>query len=182
MSKLWTAQAADYLLTLQQLLPPGVIWTRDPDRRLTRFLYGMADEITRAHNYVTDAFEKADPQTTISTGGLLAEWEAACGLPEFGVIPVGDANRRRVLVAKLAATGGQSAAYFTALALRYGETVTVTDGPWTFYWTVAGAKIHRMDCNDPCNSYLVWWDASFDPVQFAFEKYKPAHSAIYWTP
>lgn len=181
MSKLWTAANADYLLTLQQLLPPGVIWTKDPDRRLTRLLMGLADELVRAHNEVTQTMEEVDPQTTTD---LIAEWEDACGLPEFEVFPVLIADRRRVLVAKLRNVGGASEAHWEAFALLYGfgPPANVEDGPWTFYWSVSiPAEIHRMTCTDPCNSPLVTFSANVLPMALAFQKYKPAHTAIYWT-
>jgi len=178
-SKLWTATNADYLLTLQQLLPPGVIWTRDPDRRLTLLLQGIADEVVRAHNYVTTGFEEADPQTTTN---LIAEWERACGLPEFGVFPVLIADRRHVLIVKLRNVGGASEPHWEAFALLYGFAVDVEDGPWTFYWTAScPAQIHRMDCNDECNSPLITFSSVVMPMVLAWEKYKPAHTAIYWT-
>jgi len=180
MGKVWIANNADYVRALQTARPPGVIWTRDPSRRFVRLLQGIADELVRVHGRANQLIEEADPQTTTE---MLADWERVCALPEFNFVPPDMAGRRRVLTAKLrtAGAGGQSETYFEELAAAHGFTWDVYDGPWTFYFTVQGAQMHRMRCNDPCNSPLVTWTADAYVAACSFTKNKPAHAAIYWT-
>ncbi len=86
MGTLWIATTDDFLRILQGLLPRGLVWTRDPARRLTRLLAGLADEYVRVQNRAGSMMEEADPATT-TAAGLLPEWERVTGLPEFGYIP-----------------------------------------------------------------------------------------------
>jgi len=116
--------AADYLRALQGLLPRGRVWPRDPDATQTAVLSGFTpvfERLTaRANNLLIDAFPG-------STYELLPEWEATLGLPDpcAGEAPT---TQQRVaqVVARLTATGGQSIAYFKAVALALGYEVTIT--------------------------------------------------------
>lgn len=141
----------DFLRAFQGLLPRGAVWPRDPDALQTKVFRGLssiyAQNTARANNLLIDAF----PGTTFE---LLPEWEETLGLPDpcAGVGPTIEARRAQV-IARLAAVGGQSIAYFTQLAANLGYSVTITqfapfafgqasfddalNGPdWAFAWQV----------------------------------------------
>ena len=103
-----------YLGQVQALLPPGLAWTREQDAVLTLLLQGLAEELARVDGRADDLVDEADPRTALE---LLQEWEAVCGYPdeclESGATPQ---ERRAAVVARLTARGGQSRAYFIALA------------------------------------------------------------------
>jgi len=116
--------AADYLSALQSLLPRGRVWPREPDAAQTKALSGLTPtyerQNVRANHLLVDAF----PTTTVE---LLPEWEATLGLPDpcAGIAPTIQARRAQV-VARFTASGGQSIAYMTALALSLGYSITIT--------------------------------------------------------
>lgn len=120
--------AADYLAQLQALLPQGFAWPRQADAALTKLLLAWADEMARIDGRAVDLVDEADPRTTAE---LLADWERVAGLPDPCVAALGvsqtAAQRRAALVAKLTTIGGQSAAYYIALAASLGYTITVTE-------------------------------------------------------
>ena len=181
MGRIWIATSEDFLRVLQGLLPRGLIWTREPGRRLTRLLLGMADEFARAHNRAADLVEEADPQTT-TAAGLLSDWERVLRLPEAGYIPTGETDRRAVVCGKLSARGGQSLIYFKALATTLGATdVDAIDGPFPYVWTVSlPDNMTRFRAGSACGTPLVTFDEVAQRIKWFFEKYKPAHTAIVW--
>lgn len=181
MGTIWIATTDDFLRVLQGLLPRGLVWTRDPARRLTRLLAGLADECVRVQNRAGSLMEEADPATT-TAAGLLPEWERVTGLPEFGYIPPTEADRRAVLVGKLAAQGGQSKAYFEEIALAMGAVVEVENTSRPHVWSVAmPSGIRRFRVRSRAGDRLVEFNDVALRVRLAFEKYKPAHTAIWWT-
>ncbi len=135
--------ATDYLAQLQALLPQGPAWPRDAEAELTRLLTAWADELARVDGRAADLVEEADPRTTAE---LLADWERVAGLPDACVEALAGtqttAQRRAALVAKLTTIGGQSAAYYIALAASLGYAITVTEfAPFQAGHSAAGDPI-----------------------------------------
>lgn len=120
--------ATDYLAQLQALLPQGPAWPRDAEAELTRLLSAWAAELARVDGRAVDLVEEADPRTTTE---LLSDWERVAGLPDPCVEALAGtqttAQRRAALLAKLTTIGGQSAAYYIALAASLGYTITVSE-------------------------------------------------------
>jgi uncharacterized protein YmfQ (DUF2313 family) len=111
---------------LQALLPPGAAWTRETGATLTRLLEGLAEELARIDARCADLLREADPRTTAE---LISEWERITGLPDPCTGPYDTLQERRsAIVSQLTDAGGQSPAYFIALALTLGYTITVEDG------------------------------------------------------
>jgi len=120
-----TAEA--YGQQLSQLLPPGSAWTQDPESHLQRLLLALGESLARVHQRNDDLFRETDPQQTAE---LLDRWEAALGLPDACSVQGSQtvAERVQLVVAKLISAGGQSRAYFTALAIALGyPAATVTE-------------------------------------------------------
>lgn len=99
---------------LAALLPRGPIWQIDTQTELRALLAGLQSEFARFHGRMLDVLDEADPRTTSE---LLPEWIAAWALPSpCGTLPATEDAQRAMLATKVAARGGQSAAYFIALA------------------------------------------------------------------
>jgi len=122
--------AADYVTRLQALLPRGPAWPRESSATLTKVLTGLAQSLADANTAVNGFLTDSFPASAV---GLLPEWESTLGLPlPYGTPPSTTPERQAAVVAALANTGGQSAAYLIALAASFGFTVTITQfKPWT---------------------------------------------------
>ncbi len=177
---LWRASNEDFVRVLHGLRPSGVAWTRFPGNRLTRLFQGLADELVRVHTRIgADLLDEADPQTATDQ---LADWERVTGLPDCGYMGGNLPSRRALVVARLAARGGQRAAYYEAIAALYGVAATVSEGPWLFAWTMSmPTQVHRANCTDPCNVPLLTFGTLGGIVRCYVERYRPAHTMIFWT-
>ena len=84
---------------LQQLLPTGFAWPRNPRSVLMRVLHGVAASFDELHQFVLATAQQWLPhQTTLR----LREWEEACGLPDSCLGPdQTEVERRAALVARL---------------------------------------------------------------------------------
>ena len=119
--------SSDYQAGFADLLPSGPAWPRDPESVLMTLLGGLAgiwgdvvDE--RANTLLT---VESDPRIALQ---LLPDWETAFGLPDPCSAEVATlTSRNAALVAKMTNQGGQSAAYFIALAASMGYAITITE-------------------------------------------------------
>jgi uncharacterized protein YmfQ (DUF2313 family) len=119
--------ADDYAAALAALLPTGAAWPRDSDGDLMGFVAGLAGiwggEIAgRADDLLV---RETDPRSTLE---MLTDWERAFGLPDPCVAePLTIGDRQKALVAKMTTQGGQSRAYFIALAASIGYAITIRE-------------------------------------------------------
>ncbi len=162
----------DYTRAMQALLPRGAAWPRDPDATITKVLRGLAGIYAENNADAVNLLKVAFPATV---DDLRDEWNATLGLPGGGDLP----TQRAQIVAAFIDSGGQSAAYFRAVAVAYGLQIAVSgyrpytvDDPvddeiagdgWAHVWKVTG---------------LVSGD--YGPLRALFERYKPAHTTIIW--
>lgn len=116
---------AAYLTFLQSLLPPGQAWSFDHLSMFTRVLNVAAGELARIHARADDLLNEADPRNTLE---MMGDWERNYGLPD---LCTGDIEtlqeRRRALVQKVTGTGGQSKAYFQAIAETLGYQIVIDE-------------------------------------------------------
>lgn len=186
----------DYLRQMQALLPPGPAWSKDDDALLTRMLGALAAELARVDSRVRQLVDEDDPRMAAE---LLLDWERVAGLPDTCVALSGQtqsiAQRRAALVARLTMLGGQSKAYFIALAASLGYTVTITEfrpfragqsrsgdpvaTNWQFAWqvnaplnTVTPLRAGNAVAGDPINS---WGNKLLECV---LSRFKPAHTTV----
>lgn len=187
------ADVSAYLSQLQTLLPPGAAWSRDPEADLTGLLTALADEFARADQRTTDLRDEADPSTAVE---MLPDWERITGLPD-GCVGAMDTiyARQLAVVAKLAAVGGQSRAYFIGLAASMGYEITITEysarrhgdlmgdpyggEDWNFVWqvnapatTIKDRLYGRSYMGEP---YRTW---GYQQLECAIEALKPAHTQV----
>ncbi|KFX64272.1 tail protein [Burkholderia sp. K24] len=184
--------AADYLQALQALLPRGRVWPRDPDATQTSVLSGFtpcfAALTTRANYLLVDAFPS-------STFELLPEWESTLGLPDpcAGEAPT---TQQRVaqVVARLTATGGQSIAYFTAVAAALGYPITITQfvpsrfgkqfgtlfggTAWAFAWQVNAPTftVTNLQFGGSFGTAFAAWGNNV--LQCELQRLAPAHTTV----
>lgn len=116
----------DFAAALRALLPRGLAWSHEDGGVASQTLAGLAAAFAALHTRAADLSEReSDPAQTAE---LLAAWERAYGLPD---LCVGDGQtqqeRRAALVARIGASGGQSIAYYTAVAASLGYTITIEE-------------------------------------------------------
>jgi len=182
--------ADDYLQHLQGLLPPGPAWTTDPGATFTKQLDAWAQELARIDARAIALTDEANPRTTDE---LLADWERVAGLPDSCVGPDQTvAQRRASLVAKLASLGGQTVAYYIAIAAALGFTITITEGhehsveddvedpltghAWAYTFTVNAPlnTVIEITVEDDVETALSVWGNQV--LECVINRYKPAHT------
>lgn len=111
---------ADYALALERLAPSGEVWPKGHGSTFSLALLALAGPPARNHAAANALLIDAFPGTAVD---LLPEWEATVGLPNActPIAATTDARQRQVL-AKLADTGGASAAYFFGILSVFGYT------------------------------------------------------------
>jgi uncharacterized protein YmfQ (DUF2313 family) len=117
---------ADYAVALANLLPVGYAWTREPDSVLMKFINGLAGIWGYIDSRASDLLEReTDPRLTLE---MLADWERAYGLPDKCIAePLTIRDRQIALVNRITSYGGQSRAYFIAVAASIGYTITIQE-------------------------------------------------------
>lgn len=186
---------SDYLRQLQALLPPGPAWPKDDEALLTRLLAGLSEELARVDGRAWQIAEEADPRTVAE---LFADWERVAGLPDACAVAFGGtqtaAQRRAALVGRLTTMGGQSPAYYIALAASIGYAITITefrahtvvddvddalyDIAWNFAWQVNAAlnTIHEITVDMTVEDPLAAWGNAL--LECVINRLKPAHTTV----
>lgn len=186
----------DYRRQMQALLPRGFAWALAPTAWLTRLLSGLAPEFARIHGRVLDLLRESDPRTTFE---MLEDWERALGLPDNctnTLAPTVEARRDNV-VAKFIGAGGQSRAYYIAIAARMGYTITIEEftpfrvgrsrvgdpilgEEWTWVWQVNGPAVsirYFRTGVSQMGERLRSWEGN-GPLECRLNQLKPAHTLI----
>lgn len=188
--------AAAYATALQEHLPRGRVWPRDPEATQTQIIAGYAPTFAvlhaRAAYLLTDAF----PRTTTE---LLPEWEATLGLPD----PCAGedqtiAQRQAHVVARLTAADGPSIASLTAYAAALGYTITIQEfapsrlgkfrlgqrmqsAKWAHAWQITAPATlvtpFRLGQGRLGERFRVWGSAV---IECEMERIKPAHTEIHF--
>lgn len=136
---------------------------------------------------------EADPRTASLT---LADWERVYGLPAICIAATGvaqsAAERRAALVARVTTQGGQSRAYFIALAVSLGYTISITEGrphttemdsedpvtdeQYRFIWYVNSPldTVRELTTEDDTEMATAVWGNAL--LECAINQVKPAHT------
>jgi uncharacterized protein YmfQ (DUF2313 family) len=188
--------ALDFLLAFQRLLPRGRIWHRGWGTVQAEDLITLFPQTVRLNQRALDVLRETFPCTTDE---LLPEWEATLGLPDPCIGELATIQQRQAAVcAKFAARGGQSAAYFVALAAALGFTITITtfrpfyasegrvdeplfDEQWAYVWQVtivnpSQAFVYFRVDQSTVDEPLVAFGNSV--LECLFNAMKPAHTEI----
>lgn len=185
---------ADFYNQLVDLLPPGPAWDMEQSAVARQLLSAWAAELARIQADIERLVEEADPRTTLQ---LLPDYERIFGLPTdcMAGLPLSIAERRNALVSQMTATGGQSRAYFIALAAAVGYTITITEfrphnvlsgvdypiyGPeFAYIWQVNGSDTQTpifFNALSGVNEPLAVWGGNI--LTCLFNRLKPAHTQI----
>ena len=166
-----------YTSLIMKLFPKGRAWV---GLNIETLMQAFAKEVKRVSDAIEGIMDNADPSTTVD---YMSDWNRVCGLPEplFELADT-DEGRRAEIIAKLRSTGGQSKAYFIALAATLGHTVTIKDD---FDYFHAGSHAGDLTAG-------VAWVYTFeltvsgfpDPkLEYTVNRLKPAHTValFYYT-
>lgn len=118
--------SADYAQAMADSLPTGPAWPRSPDGDLIRFVEGLAGIWGDVDGRAADLLEReTDPRSAFE---MLPDWERAFGLPDPCVAePLTVGDRQTALVVKMTTQGGQSRAYFEAIAAALGYAIVIKE-------------------------------------------------------
>lgn len=176
---------------LALLLPPVALDPNGPNLATELAAEGNAlDGVQAAADQILD---EADPRTTAA---MLPDWERVYGLPDPYVVAAGIdqsfQERRAALVAKATLQGGQSRAFFIALAAALGYAITITEGApqttesdteypvydeqYRFVWWANAPAVTVRDRTSEDDSEMataVWGNGLLEAM---INRYKPAHT------
>lgn len=184
---------ADYGRHLLELLPWGRAWAKRRGSQLEAVAEGFGEELARADARAQTLRDEVDPFLSLE---LLPEWERVLGLPDPCVARALSVEERRAsVVARLGSLGGQSRAFYAALAAALGfpgieiieyTTTTctstcidpITRGPWIHTWAVRTTldRVTVATCRSTCVEALRVWGN--DALECALERAKPAHTIL----
>lgn len=111
---------SEYAKPLMALFPRGLAWNRDSGSVLSRLVNGLAEIYGYVDGRAADLLEiETDPRATTE---MLPDWERNWGLPDICfTLTQTVAQRRATLVTKMTMEGGQSRAFYRAIAATVGE-------------------------------------------------------------
>ncbi len=190
----------DYAQGLAGLLPAGAAWPRDPDSTLMQFVAGLAQIWGDVDGRADDLLAReSDPRLALE---LLPDWERAFGLPDECMGPVTTLEERHArLLQRITMLGGQSRAFFIALAASLDYTITIEElspimggisrggeSAWEagppeirFWWIVhvSGVPIwwFRGGVGEGGKDHHAEWAAILD-LECIIRRYKPAHTQV----
>lgn len=187
-----------WLASLQALLPPGLAFTREPDSVMTKLLDAIAAMLLAIQLHAEDLRAQSEPVIATS---LLPDWERFLGLPDTcqAALDLSQGQRQLAARQRLLEQGGQSAAYFIALATLLGQPgCTVTELQpmncnddcndalntpadrfnWRFNVPTASIGARAMNCEDDCSDPLDFYTSSV--IECPIRERKPAHTQIYF--
>lgn len=184
----------EYSGALAALLPQGPAWPRSPTSSLMLLMQALAAELQRLDTRAELLLAETDPATTTE---LLPDWERVVGLPDPCVtLAQTIAERRAALEGRLTSVGGQSKAFFIALASRLGYYVTIDEFASALAATAAGITFsgsqwaHIWRVNVPTSvaftPFRVGAGAVGEPLrtwsnevlECQFNRFKPAHTQV----
>lgn len=183
-----------YAEHLDALLPQGLAWPRESDARMRELTRALAEELSRVDLRGDDLLGEVLPSTTVE---MLTDWERAAGLPD-PCVPSGQTlqERRNALLTRLSGTGGQSRAFFIALAESLGFTITITEfspfrtgiscagdplcgEDWLFVWRINAPESTIIEFRAGISAVgepLRKWGNEL--LECVFNRVKPAHTVL----
>jgi len=186
--------AAGVLAEVISLLPIGRAWVRDRTSDLVRTLKAFADAIGTLEQRVAELADEINPATATR---LLSSFERVLGPDPCGLDDAGGplAVRRLAAWRRWTHKGGQSIAWFVALAAGYGISITVETyrptvagdelggplimSPEQFVWTVKLSPLWERPaiCGDQvCGDYL--GEVGLSPIECLIRRWAPAHTIV----
>ena len=166
-----------FLANFQDTAPPGRAFSRDPDTVQAQVGAVASNQLLLLRSVaLTLANVEADPAATLQ---LLTDWETEFGLPD-PCSPSGQTiqQRRNSLLAKIASIGGQSIAYYTAVAAALGFVITITelgDYAWQINAAVTNAQYFMFN-QGVFGDYF--WGSGNAELECRIRAIMPAHTVL----
>ena len=192
--------ASGYLAQMKALLPRGAAWARETGSMLVALLDAFSQECGRFDARAHALLEEVDPRTASE---LLGRWEQVLGLPDPCTPAMISIEARRLACwRKLAFQGGQTPAFFVAMAAAMGFAIEIHEfdpnvddyapslaaevaaGRWRYIWRVhvlnAGTfSLFRVGTGR-AGDRLREGDAAVN-LECIFQHAKPAHTHVIFT-
>lgn len=132
-----------YQAALLALLPKGDAWPTDLDSDMAKLMHGIAEEFARIDARAEDQLRESHPS---SAAEMFEEWEHQYALPLPCITDEQTmVERRAALVQAYQAHGGQSRAFFIAVAAALGFTITIDEFIPMHAGCLAGAPCNGED-------------------------------------
>ena len=183
--------AADYKNELAALLPHGPAWNTEESSTLTNFLDSWSQELARVQDRADVLSNDVDPHITYE---LLTDYERIFGLPTdcMADIPLTLQQRHNILISQMTSSGGQSRAYFIALALAAGFVVTIIEfkpfdvtghvvdliygADWAYAWQINSPAVNATHfvVTSLVDESLGTWGNQL--IECIINRYRPAHT------
>ena len=174
----WTA--ADFFAAFQRLMPRGRAWPTFLSAVMNQCLAALMPTYVRVSASLAGVLQNAFPATTVF---LIPEWQASLGLPD-ACTPSGATlqQQQAQIVEKFTRGGGQSVAYYTAVAALLGYEITIVesapeDRTWTVHAPVSAAgvlfRVGQSRAGDP----LVF-NPGYAQLECVFNQIKPASRVL----
>ena len=137
--------AEHYRDALLASLPRGDIWTTDLDSDLAKLMLAIGEEFARIDARAADVINESHPSSAFE---MFEEWEEMYGLPHScsGAEQTFQ-ERRQALVQAYQMQGGQSRAFFIALAALFGFEITITEYKERRFGDNFGERFGGVDYN-----------------------------------
>jgi len=187
--------AEDFTQQALDLLPQGLAWPRQDGTVLSKYWSVVGDQMERQHARGCDLLNRESfPCTAIE---MLPDWERVLGLPDECTPPAQSlAERQRAVCLKLAARGGQTKAYYIAIAEQAGFEIEIIEhfpsrvgiaragcmrvGSCPYWWTVkvlgltvSPARAGCFAAGDPLCTI-----PNFDVLRCVILRAAPAHTIV----
>lgn len=179
-------RVTSYRSMLLNLFPTGPLW-RNLNLSFRLLMESFATELARIHDLGLTLLRESNP--VLSTSALLLpRWEDELLLPEEK--PLGtetEEERQQVVEAKLITSGGQSRAFFIAMAANLGITIVITEGGFWIPARVGIARVGAARTNGSSNVFIWNIQVTSDPnsqltkFKLLVERLKPAHTEVTYT-
>lgn len=186
-------QAPDYLAAMFALGHRGRAWTTEPGTVRAQVMLGLAQSYVRSGARAVNLITDASPAFTLE---LLPQWELSLGLPDIcAQQPQTVQQRQAAVLSRFVGAGGQTPAYYTAVALALGYVITISEfGSFRAGFSRAGdpcgdAFVHAWQVNAPtftvgsfragvstAGEPLRWW--SNTALQCTLRALAPAHTVV----
>lgn len=178
---------SDYKNLILALMPRGKLWNREPGSRMDQVADGTGRELQRVDVRSDDLLVELRPGTTTE---MIDEHEEDLGMPYDFMSPLGFDSlewRRSINLNHYIRLGGQSAAFFRALAAEFEYDISIYDldgHEWLTVWNEWLAFLHHRDRFNTINltSGIGWTGDSIvrvpysEPIWKLFDLWRPFHT------
>lgn len=167
-----------YKAAINNLLPPGPMWSRDPATNTGKIVCALSAEPSRVQRRGEDLLRQQDPREAFE---LLEDWERVLALPDCDGAGTTILERQQAAHAKLTSVGLSSFADFIAAAAKLGYTITIVNANvGTFEIAESEIGDEGDEIGDPFEEWLVSTPSGNNDAQLVclFDQHSPLHTVV----